>query len=238
MMKETLGLKLSSRSVTGKKVKRLRRDGLVPVHFYGEGTKSLALQVEVGVLRRLLPRAGANIPVSVEVDGQEGENVCFVREIQRHPVTDDLLHVDFLRVDVSQAITAEVPLVLEGDSDAVRELGGTLMQPFQTLLVEALPLNMPEAIHVDISGLDDFEKQLRISDIDVPEGATILREPDEMIARVLPPRIEEEEAEVAEEELAEGEEPAEGEEGAEAAEETEESQRSPSRQSSRSGERT
>lgn len=98
-------LKLSPRSVTGKKVKTLRRAGIVPVHIYGRDAPPLSLQVDALVLRRLLPRVGANIPLSVEVEDQKGEDICFVREVQRHPVTEDVLHVDFLRVDVLQTIT-------------------------------------------------------------------------------------------------------------------------------------
>ncbi len=191
MKMQTLSLELSRRSVKGKAVKRLRRAGIVPVHYYGHATEPLALQVEAGALRRLLLRAGANIPIAVGIDGQDSENICFIREVQRHPVTEETLHVDFMRVDVSRALTAEVPVILDGEPEAVRELGGTLLQPFHTLAVEALPLNMPEAIHVDVSGLDDFEKVIRIGEIPVPEGATILRDPDEMIARVLAPRLEE-----------------------------------------------
>ena len=218
---DALTLKLSQRAVRGKKVKILRRNGVVPVHFYGRGTESQALEVEAGVLRRVLARAGRNVPVTVEVDGQGGENVCFVREVQRHPVTEDVLHVDFMRVDVSRLITAEVPVVLEGEAPAVRNLGGTLLQPLNTLEVESLPMNMPAVFRLDVSGLDDFEKSLRISDIQVESDVTIIRAPEEMIARVAQPKIEEEpEVEAEEEELEEGEVP-EGEEGAEGAEQPE-----------------
>ena len=214
---EELSLKLLPREVTGKKVKRLRRAGVVPVHFYGVGTSPLSLQVELAVLRRVLPRAGANIPINVEVEGQKGENICFVREIQRHPVTEDLLHVDFMRVDVSKEITAEVPILLEGEPPAVQDFGGTLLQPLNTVSVQALPMMMPASFSLDVSGLDDFEKTLRVSDLMAVEGATIMADPEDMVATVVPPRIEEE-PEVEEEEeleLAEGEEAPEGEEPAE-----------------------
>ena len=100
---DVVTLKLLPRSVIGKKVKQLRREGFVPVHVYGRGVESQALQAETQVLRRVLPRVGTNIPLSLELDGDKGENICFVREVQRHPVTEDVLHVDFLRVDVSRA---------------------------------------------------------------------------------------------------------------------------------------
>ena len=121
-----------------------------------------------------------------------------------------------MRVDVSQKITAEVPLTLLGESPAAREQGGTVIQPTTTLPVEALPLEMPEALSVSIDDLLEFGDVVLVSAIDVPEGAQILREDDDVVARVLAPRIEAEpEAELEEGELAEGEEGelAEGEEG-------------------------
>ncbi len=201
-------VKLSPRSVIGKKVKALRRQGVVPVHMYGAGIESQPLQTEAGMLRRLLPQVGTNVPVSVEIDGDDGENICFVREVQRHPVTEAILHVDFIRVVVSQTIRAEVPLLLTGTAPAIRQ-GGTLLQPLQRLLVEALPMNMPESLEVDVSDLDDFEKAVYVSGIAVGSNVTVITESEEMIARVIPPRVEEVEEVVVGEELEEGEEAAE-----------------------------
>ena len=187
---DVVTLKLSPRSVTGKKVKRLRKSGQVPVHLYGRGIESRALQAEAHVLRRVLPQVGTNIPLSLELDDAEGENICFVREIQRHPVTEEVLHVDFLRVDVSRVIQAEVPIALAGSSPAVRELGGTLLQPLLSLLVEALPMDVPASLEVDVSHLDDFEKGVFVRDIKLGPAVTLITDPDEMVARVSPPRLE------------------------------------------------
>jgi len=206
---DVVTLKLSARSVTGKKVKRLRRDGTVPVHVYGRGVESNVFQAEAQVLRRVLPQVGTNIPLSLELDGETGENICFVREVQRHPVTEDVLHVDFLRVDVSRVIQAEVPITLTGAAPAVRELGGTLLQPLLSLLIEALPMNVPASLDVDVSDLDDFDKGVYVRDIALASTVTLITAPDDLIARVSPPRIEVEEETVAEEaefDLGEGEE--------------------------------
>lgn len=183
-------LKLSQRKVVGKKVKALRRQGIVPVHVYGSGTDPLVLQVDTQVLSRILPRVGTNVPISLEIEEQDGENICFVREVQRHPVTENVIHVDFFRVDVSQTTQAEVPITVVGISPAVRDLNGTLMQPLQSVLVEALPMNIPASIEVDISGLDDFDKALHVSDVIVDSRVTIVTNAEEMIARISAPRIE------------------------------------------------
>ena len=208
-----LTLTANRRTVTGKKVKALRRGGVVPIHMFGRGIESLSLQADSRVLGVLLPQAGTNVPISIDVDGQDGENVCFVRQVQRHPVSEALLHVDFQRVDVTQKVTAEVPLVMEGAAPAVQEMDGTLLQTLPSVSVEALPMSMPASFTVDISGLDDFDKTIRVASLETDDDVTILNDGDEMIATVVPPRVEEEEVAVDEE--LEGEEAEAGEEGAE-----------------------
>ena len=208
---ETVKIKLDPRTVIGKKVKRLRRQGYVPVHLYGAGGASSVHQVEAQVLGKILPQVGTNVPLMVESEGRK-EDVCFVRDVQRHPVSEDLLHVDFLRVDVSQAIQSEVPVVITGVAPAVEDMGGTLLQPLQSVVVESLPLDVPGSFAVDIGGLDDFEKAVYVRDIPAPARVTILTDPDDMLARIGAPRIEAEDEVLEEdEELAEGEEPEEGE---------------------------
>lgn len=209
-------LKLDRRTLLGKKVRSLRRQGVIPVHVYGANIKPASLQVDDRTLNRILPQVGSNIPVSVEYEGQDGENICFVREIQRHPVTETVIHVDFLRVDVTQTIAAEVPVILVGASPAVTQMAGTLLQNVQSLSIEALPMNMPAEVTVDISSLIDFDATIAVGDVEVPGNVTVLNEPGDVIVRVAPPRLE---VEVEDEELLEGEEGEELEEG----EETEDS---------------
>ena len=201
-------LELAPREITGKKVKGLRREGLTPVHLYGKDLDSGVYQVDALLLQRLLPRVGTNIPLSIKLKGKRGENICFVREVQRHPVTENVLHVDFIRVDVSQTVRAEVPILLSGNAPAARELGGTLLQPLQSITVESLPMNVPPSFELDVTGLDDFEKGLYVRDLPTAAEVTFLTDPDELIARVSPPRIEvveEEEVEELEEGAEEGE---------------------------------
>ena len=199
---------LSAGTIVGKKVALLRRKGIVPVHVYGTQAESISAQIEDQPLNRLLLEIGSNIPGSVEVEGQDGADICFVREVQRHPVKESILHVDFLRVDVSQTITAQVPVVFEGTAPGITQMGGVLLQNFQSLLVEALPMEIPAAFNIDISGLIDFEVTIQVSDVESPENVSILNDPDALVVRVTAPRIE-----IVEEEEIEGEEGLEGEEG-------------------------
>tara|TARA_B100001123_G_C14935213_1_gene877367 strand:- start:19 stop:687 length:669 start_codon:yes stop_codon:yes gene_type:complete len=198
-------LELEPRDLLGKKVETLRKSGLLPVHMYGPDIDSLSLQGDLKLLARLVLEVGTNIPVSVTVKGSDNVNMCFVREIQRHPVTENILHVDFLRVDTSKAVRAEVPIILEGLAPASQR-GGTLMQPLQNLIIEALPMDIPVSLEISVAGLDDFEKSLYVSDLSIPENITLISSSDDLIARVVPPRIEEEEvvASTEEDEMAEG----------------------------------
>ena len=198
---DTIKLDLSPRTVIGKKVKNLRREGLVPVNFYGRGVKSQALQIELNKIQETLSTVGGNVPINVNIPGRDGNDICFIRATQRHPVSEEILHLDFYLVDVTKTVQANVPIVLEGEAPAVRNLGGVLLQPFNSLEVEALPLDMPESFIVNVSSLEGFESAVRISDIETADGVNILREPEEVIARVVAPRVEEEEEEVVDEEL-------------------------------------
>ncbi len=204
-------LKLSNRTVLGKRVRQLRKNGILPVHVYGTNEAPQSLQGDIRVLNRLIPQIGTNIPVSVEVEGSD--SICFVREVQRHPVTEDLLHVDFIRVDVSQVTQAEVPVLLVGEAPATRQ-GGTLLLQLQTILVEALPMNIPASIEVDVESLDDFEKAIYVRDVAVGNDVTVISDIEDMIARVSPPRVEVEETPLDEEGL-EGDEEGMAEDGVE-----------------------
>jgi large subunit ribosomal protein L25 len=213
-------VKLDRRTVTGKKVKQLRRQGLIPVHVYGAGIEPANLQVDDRTLNRLLLQIGSNIPVSVVYEDQDEENICFVREVQRNPVTESVIHVDFLKVDVSRTVSTEVPLAIIGIAPAVTQMAGTLLQNVQSLLIEALPMDMPAEVPLDVSGLVDFDASVSVRDVQVPGNVIVLNDPDDVIARVAPPRLE---VEIAEEDaeidgLAE-----EGEEGEAAADDGSES---------------
>ena len=209
MRGEVASLTLSPRQALGKKTSQLRRQGQVPVHLYGGYKESLALQTTYAELRRLLPKIGRNIPVSISIDGSDAEDICFVREVQRDPVTDEVIHVDFLRTDVRRRVSADVPVILEGTAPAVSLMGGTLIQNMLTVSVEALPLDMPPALHVDVSNLVDFDSTIHVSDIAIGEGLSVVSTGDDLVAIVAAPRVEVEAADAALDE--EGGEPSGGE---------------------------
>ncbi len=216
MTTEAIKLELEPRELLGKKVRQLRRDGIVPVHLYGPGIESRSLQCQGPSLIQVLARAGGNTPVSVTIRGEKGNHLAFAREIQWDPRRDDLLHVDLLVAEADRPVTAQVPIVLTGESPGARMIGGTVMQQLRTLDVEALPLEMPAQADVDLDALTEPDGSIRVSDINLPGNVTVLTDPDEVVVRIEQPRVE-----VVEEEPAEGEEEEGGEPAADAEEEQE-----------------
>ena len=131
--------------------------------------------------------------------------MAFAREIQWDPKHDELLHVDLLAADVSRPVTAQVPVILVGESAGARNVSGTVMHQLRTVDIQALPLEMPSQIEVDISVMEEADSVIRVSDLPVPESSTILSDLEELVVRIELPRVAEEVAFAGEEGL-EGEE--------------------------------
>ncbi len=196
-------LAATSRTVTGKAVAHLRRDGIIPAVVYGHGTESESLALDAHEFELLRRHTGASTLIDLSVDGGRSRPVL-VHGVQVHPVNRHPLHVDLFAVRMTEELTVEVPLVGQGDAPAA-EAGGTLVHPVSTVKVRALPANLPDLLTYDLSPLVSYEATITIADLVVPDGMTIQADPTEVIARVLPPRIEEvpvaaEAAEGAEEE--------------------------------------
>ena len=187
-----LAIDITHRTTVGKKVKKLRQNGKIPIRLFGGGIDHMPMQADASSLGKILSQTGFNSPIFVNFDSSKEENVCFIREIQRDPITEELLHIDLLKVDMSKKVTVEVPVRLFGVPDAVKNLGGILLQSINSIPVSALPLSIPESISVDVSILVDFDKSIRIKDIEFGDGVDPERDPDTLIARVVPPRIDEE----------------------------------------------
>ena len=149
----------------------------------------MSLQADAATILRIVAQAGRNRPVSVSISGQETPYLAFIREVQRHPVSEAILHVDFYQVPMTEVAQADVPIRLIGEAPAIRMQNGVLIQVLPTLRVECLPLDVPEYFELDMSGLDDFEKALRVSDIPTSDKVTFLNSPNDVIARVNAPRV-------------------------------------------------
>jgi large subunit ribosomal protein L25 len=212
---QTTALPVERREVAGSRAaRRLRRAGNVPGIVYGGGEEPVAFQVDARELRQALQHAGAVLELSI--DGA-GSTPVVVKELTRHPVTGETIHIDVLRVRLDQSISATVVLDLVGGDEApgVKE-GGVLEQVTRELTIEALPGDIPDAIHHDVSGLV-IGDTVTLEAITPPRGVTLTDDPETVVATVTPPRLQAEVEEEIEEEtelVAEG---AAGEDGEEAA---------------------
>jgi large subunit ribosomal protein L25 len=218
MAGERTQLTVQKRERTGtRETKRLRKRGFIPGVLYGR-EDPIAICVEERELRRALTGpAGLHSILDVEVDGTGKSHASILKEYQQDKIRGHVIHIDLQEVRLDQTIQATVTVHLIGGEDApgVRE-GGVLSQPLREIQVEALPLEVPEHIDLDVSHMV-VNDTLRIGDIQVPDGVTLLDDPETVVATVTAPTREVEPEPVeGEEELAEGEEPAA--EGAEAPE--------------------
>jgi large subunit ribosomal protein L25 len=214
-------LSVEPRTVLGKKVKQLRRSGITPANVYGHKVESKALQANTVELTHALRGAGRNALIDLKVEGEGAPRTVVVRNIERNPVTDQLLHIEFFEVSMTETMKAEVRVVLSGTSPAVSDLQGVLLQMVETISVEALPGDIPSEFEANVDRLDQLESSLHVRDLNIDTSKiTLLTDPDVVVARVAAPRLATAEEEGAPAEGAEGAEaPAEGAEAPAAAEE-------------------
>ena len=202
-------LQIQKRTTEGKKVKTLRNQGITPIHLYGSEFDSASMQVKMSELIDILNLAGFSSPITLN-DGKN-DIIAFAREVQRHPLTEQILHVDFQIVGKDDQVEVEVPINLIGESPAVKNLGGVLIKLMETIRVSSKVDSVPKSLELDISVIESLEQSILVGEIEIAEGVQIVSDETFAVARVIPPRIEVEEEEV-EEEIGEGEESEDGDE--------------------------
>ncbi len=190
------------------RAKDLLNQNLIPMEYYGSGVENKSLQVDYQTFRRLFRVAGTNTVIELNVDGKEKINVL-VHDMQRDPVTSNIKHVDLINVRMDQEIHTKIPVELTGTAPAVKEQGGILMHHLNEVEIKCLPKDLVHSFLVSVESLVDFHSYVRVKDLEVPEGITILNGEEDLVATVVAPR--EEEAEIVEEAAEAG-----GEGGAEA----------------------
>lgn len=172
-------LEAQERTVIGKKVKALRREGLLPAIVYGTGIEPVAVTLNTKEVLQTLRVIGANTLVTIKLGKKE--HLVLVREIQREVITRNLLHMDFQEVSLEENISSTVPIVLVGDAPAVKEFEALLITNMEEIQIEAKAKDLPDTISVDISTLLDIGDNILIKDLVISGDVTILDDPEDVV---------------------------------------------------------
>ncbi|MFA6098278.1 MAG: 50S ribosomal protein L25 [Patescibacteria group bacterium] len=184
-------LKAVLREPVGKQVEKIRRDSKIPAVLYGRAFKNVNLLVDYKEFEKIFRQAGTSSLVDLVIGDQPPVKVL-IHDIQKHPVSDKLFHIDFLKIKMDEKIITEIELSFVGESKAVKESGGILVKNLTHLKIESLPQDLVHEIQVDISSLMTFEDAIRLRDIKLPKGISLKEKEDIVVVKVQPPRTEEE----------------------------------------------
>lgn len=218
---EQIPLKAEKRTVLGRKVKTLRKSGLIPAHVFGHKIETIHVQVQKPEFLDVLGKAGETGIVDLSVEGKS--HPVMIRGMHVHPVTGDVLHIDFYQVNLSEKVTVNVPIEIIGESPAVEKKVGLLLTPVTEVEIEALPADIPESIEVDITKLVEIGGEIKVSDLQVDKAKVEIKTSEDLIVaqigELVTKEMEEVEAEVEAEQAEAAAEATEGTEGAKEGEE-------------------
>ena len=180
-------LQAQIRQSVGKSLNSLRKDGFLPSVVYGHDFETAPIQIRQKDFEKAFKAAGESTLINLKIGDKEEPTV--IKDVQRDPVTDQIIHADFYKVNLKEKIKAKVPVVFIGESEAVKG-GGILVKTVSELEVEALPQDLPHELSVDISVLNSFGDEIKIKDIKVLDDVKIEANPEDVVALVQEPREE------------------------------------------------
>lgn len=183
-----IAITATKRTVTGKRVSKLRKAGNLPAVLYGHNVENQQIEINDRDFSKALKTAGESTIVNLVVDGKP--QPVLIHDVQHHYLTEAPIHVDFFAVNMTEKLKVNVPLHFIGESMAVKSMGGTLVKNLSEVEVECLPADLPHAIEVDITGITNFEEVIRLSDLKVVGKVEVLGNPQELVVSVVPPRSE------------------------------------------------
>lgn len=186
-------LKAEVRTVLGKKVKKLRREGILPANIYGKGLESTSVQVEMKEFVTTYDEVGETGLVDVMIDGKR--HPVLIKNVHMNYHTHSPLHADFYQVNLKEKVKTMVPLTIIGEAQAVTDKLGLMIQPLSEVEVEALPEKLPETIEVPVAALAAIDEQLTVGDLIAPEGVTILTDASQTVVKIAELVVEEAEEE-------------------------------------------
>ena len=177
----------------GKRVRSLRKEGVLPAVLYGPKVKNIPLEVNLKEFEKIYQEAGESTLISLKIEEEKKENLVLIHSVEQDPLTEKISHVDFYQPRLEKEIEVKIPLVFEGEALAVKDLGGTLIRHILEVTVKALPQNLPHEIKADISSLKNFGENILVENLTVPEKVKIINDPKEIVVSIASPeKIEEE----------------------------------------------
>ncbi len=182
-----VNLLVKNRTIIGNKVKSIRRDNIIPAVIYGLNAEPRNLSIEKGLFRKVFKEAGKTNVIDLTLDDDKTKLACIIQDLDIHPVTGDIRHVDFLAVNLKQKVHASVPVVYIGESKAIKELGGVLNTTVSELEVHALPDEIPSEIEIDISKIENFNDIIKVQDLGINAKYEIDADPELLLVSVTAP---------------------------------------------------
>lgn len=177
-----ISLNAKTRKEAGRIVNKLRDKGIVPAVVYGPEAKNLSLQINEKEFIKTFKEAGESSLIELAIDDGKEKRSVLIHEIQKDPITGRPIHIDFFQASLKQEVQVAIPLVFEGVSFAVKDLGANLVKNMSEIEVKALPQNLPHQITVDLSILKNIGDHILIKDLKAPANVEILKKPDEIVA--------------------------------------------------------
>ena len=188
MAMDAIKLALKKRDASTK-AKKLRLKSLIPGVIYGHGTENKNVMADYNSFHKAFKAAGESTLLDLEIEG--GETVkALVKDWQVEPLSNRYTHVDFYQVNLKEKLKTEIALNFIGESPAVKEQGGSIIKTLDSILVECLPMDLVHSIDVDVSILKSFDDMIAVKDLKIPEGITVLENPDETIVKIEAPMTE------------------------------------------------
>ncbi|MGC9399184.1 MAG: 50S ribosomal protein L25 [Anaerolineae bacterium] len=181
---EQLELNAAPRTLTGKKVKRLRRAGMVPGVLYGSDVEAKALKFDQHEVESVVMRAGSSRLIQVNVSDDDEVYMAIVRDVQRDIFKQTLMHVDLQALNMQETVRLPISINLVGEAPGVEEMGGVLLQQIYEVEVECLPADLIPFIEVDVSSLTEIGDAITVGDLDIPENITVFADPDEVVVQI------------------------------------------------------
>ncbi len=189
-------LKAVKRELVGKKVKNLRKQGIVPANLFGKKIKSQSLSIDKKEFDKVFDQAGETGIVELSIEGDKETHPVMIQNLQKHPVNEEILHVDLRQVILTEKITANIPVEMTGEAPAATQKLGILIQNVSEIEVEALPLDLPEKFTVDVSKLANVGDQITVAELSINKEKVEIKVTEDLVIAKIEPLAAEEAASV------------------------------------------